>query len=175
MTKLKKNVASQEQSRNRLPPQMERALASIDGAVALLTEVNNQTAVICKVTAADLASFQGVPVQYGYELGLFPTGPVLCLVFQFRDGLTEPTMETFLNIAHSSDLHLAQQLADQDTLVFHLYDFSLHYHYSKQIQHRPQQREELSRMISLALQHLETVTNRDWYAARDEFYTERSR
>ena len=156
--------------RNQLPDNLRQALLAYDSPMALVTEVNYETAIVAKMPAADLPGFRGAAVAYHYELAQYDEGPVLCLAMDILDDPDQPfSIEMFLDVNKPEDLALAEKLAQQTTLRLHFYDFNLVYHFSKQIRHRKQQRQELARLIRLALNHLETVAEPDWYAARQRF------
>jgi hypothetical protein len=162
-----------EKVKNQLPDNLRQALLAYDSPMALITEVNHETAIVAKMPSADLAGFRGASVAYHYELAQYDEGPVLRLAMNILDDPNQPFgIETFLDVNKPEDLALAEKLADQATLTLHFYDFGLTYQFSKQLRHRKQQRQELARLIRLALDHLETVTEPDWYAARQRFMRE---
>jgi hypothetical protein len=139
--------------------------------MALLTWDGQDVALVAKVDARDIRGFRRAPVAYRWELGLFPAGPVLCLALTILDDPKRPYgMETFLDVAKEGDLALARRMTRQEHLTLHFYDLQLNYHFSKQIAHREQQRQELAAMIEQALAHLATCEHPDWYAARQEFF-----
>ena len=159
--------------RNQLPDNLRQALLAYDSPMALITEVNHETAIVAKMPAADLAGFRGAPVAYHYELAQYDEGPVLCLAMDILNDPSQPfSIEMFLDVNKPEDLALAEKLAAQTTLRLHFYNFGLAYQFSKQLPHRRQQRRELTRLIRLALNHLKTVAEPDWYAARQRFMRE---
>ena len=162
--------------RNQLPDNLRQALLAYDSPMALITEVNRETAIVAKMPAADLSGFRGAAVAYRYELAQYDEGPVLCLAMDILDDPSQSfSIEMFLDVNKPADLALAKRLAQQTSLMLHFYDFGLVYQFSKQLHHRGQQRQELARLIRLALDHLETVAEPDWYAARQRFMREAER
>ena len=98
---------------------------------------------------------------------------MLCLAMDILDDPNQPfSIETFLDVNKPEDLALAEKLAAQTTLTLLFYDFGLVYQFSKQLRHRRQQQRELARLLRLAFDHLETVAEPDWYAARQRFTRE---
>jgi hypothetical protein len=165
---------------NQLPDNLAQALTAYNDPVAVLTWIgkgsDRNADLVAKVPAQDIEGFRGAAVRYQWELGLFASGPVLCLALDILDILRNPFgIETFLNVARAGDLALAQQLVEQARLTLHFYDMNLGYHFSKQTRHRRKQRQELADLVRQALDHLETCEQPDWYAARQEFFKTRQR
>ena len=165
---------------NTLPDNLSAALLAYDDPVAVLTwtgEGDDRDAdLVVKVAAADIKGFRGAAVRYQWELGLFSSGPVLCLDLDILDNPRNPySLETFLDVAKTDDLALARRLANQGHLTLHFYDMSLGYRFSKRIAHREVQRVELAVLIGQALDHLATVERPDWYQARLQFMREAAR
>jgi hypothetical protein len=158
-----------------LSDELRAALQTVESA-CLIAEVNYETAVIVKVEGRDAEGFRGAPIKYWYELGPMEAGPVLCLAVEVLDDPTQPFfMETLLNVASEYDLLLARKLQAQRTLTLHFFDENLEYHFSKCIQHRDQQRRELSQLVEMALEYLATMSEPDWKRARQQFFVIRPR
>jgi len=153
-----------------LPDNLRRALLAYDSPLAVIVEVDHKADVVVKSPAYLVAGFRGAMVGYRYELGRFDAGPVLALAMTIYDDPDRPFgVEIFLDVNKAADLALARKLVDQLTLTLHFYDFDLDYHFSKRIAHRQKQRRELRELIRLALEHLETVPEPDWYEALQQF------
>lgn len=156
-----------------LPEDLRQALLSTPEPVCSALIVNEIASVIVKVPPADIASFRGsIPVLYRYELGRFERGSVIRLYLEIRDRLESPyRIETFLNPAAEPDLELLQQLIRQKILDIHFFDMAVNYAFSKRLAHRRLQRQELKKLVDMALEHLETILpdQRDWQAAKAEF------
>lgn len=139
-----------------LPLNIRHALSAYPGPMAAFIEADNETAVIVKADAADIAGFRGkgVAISYRYELAMYPEGSAIRLFFQIHDRPDSPfDGESFLNPASPGDLALLRKLERQDALTFHFHDMRLAYIFSKLIRHRPAQQSELAHLLTLALEH----------------------
>ena len=61
--------------RNQLPDNLRQALLAYDSPMALITEVNHETAIVAKMPAADLAGFRGAAVALPLRIGAVRRGP----------------------------------------------------------------------------------------------------
>jgi len=155
-----------------LPDDLRRALQVYE-VTCLVTEINHEAAILAKLPAAEQRRFRNAPVRYGYEMALYDEGPVICLAMAVLDNPANPVdMESFLNVANQFDLALARKLAGQEHLTLHFLDERLDHTLSKRVRHRNVARRELEAMITQALDHLSTLSNPDWYAARQRFMRE---
>lgn len=143
-----------------LPINIRQALSAYPGPMAAFIEADNETAVIVKADAIDIAGFRGknVAIAYNYELAMYPEGSAIRLFFQIHDRPGAPfDGESFLNPASEGDLTLLRRLARQDTLTFHFHDMRLAYVFSKLIRHRPAQQRELDHLTKMAIEHNATI------------------
>lgn len=154
---------------NKLPEALCQALLAYDSPTAILVDINNQAGVVVKAAAQDIRSFRGAPVRYQYKLALYEEGPVLCLFLEILDHQDSSFgIETFLDISKPEDLVLARKLGGQSDLALHFYDSTLAYHFTKTISHQ-RLRKELQTLIERAVEHLKTVAEPNWYAARAKY------
>jgi hypothetical protein len=155
---------------NEIPDALRQALLTDDKPAGILIEVNDQAAVVVKAPAEDVRSFRGAPVTYQYILALYEEGPVLCLTLEILDDPERPFgIETFLDVTKPEDLALAEKLAGQSELALHFYDPTLVYQFTKTFAHRSRQRRALQTLIERAAEHLTTVVEPNWHAARERF------
>ena len=67
------------------------------------------------------------------------------------------------------ELDLVERLANQSKVALHLYDHSLVYQFTKTFAQRLQFQCEVQALIERAVEHLKTVAEPDWHAARERF------
>lgn len=152
-----------------IPSDMKRIMKAQPGPFCSCLMINDQAGVIVKADRKTISGLRGtIPIGYRSELGLYPSGAVVRLVFDFYDQPDNPlTMDTFLNPGGADDLRFLRTLATQPAIVIHLFeDSAIEYQYSKQINHRETSRAELSRLIEMALEHDATIERIDFAAAK---------
>jgi hypothetical protein len=156
-----------------LPDDLRQALLKQPGPVCSALIVNDIGSVIVKTSASDINGFRGpVPILYRYELGRYPEGSAIRLYLEIQDRPDEPyRLDAFLNPATDADLTLLRRLREQTELHIHFFNMKVRYQYSKSIRHRQQQRDELARLIRMALDHLQSVPmmQRDWTAVKTRY------
>jgi len=156
-----------------LPSDLRQAMIDQSGPVCSILVVNGLAAVIVKLDSQDIESFRGpCPVLYRYELGRYPTGAIIRLYLEIRDKPGSPyRMETFLNPGQGADLDLLTLLTEQAVLDLHFFDLGVEYIFSKRLRHRELNRRELTQLVAMAMDWLETIPQeqRDWQATKNRY------
>ena len=154
-----------------MPESLRQALLAHSGIVVTLVAIKDEVAIIAKAPARDVDSFRDASIQYEYKLALYEEGPVLLLAVNFLNDDQEQffRLETLFDVNKPSELALAETLANQSTIALHLYDHSLIYQFTKTFAQRLQFQCEVQALIERAVEHLKTIAEPDWHAARERF------
>jgi hypothetical protein len=160
-----------------LDPEL-RALMAKEKSAAVLwrDEAEGRTALLAKTTDEDIESFRGqVPIQTRWELGRFACGSVLRLYLIIFDRPDSPyRFETFINVGASEQLACVTKLLTQETLQLHFFDSRTEHVLTKEISNPPQQRSQLSELVTRAVQdHQDLGETWDFGQAKALFQAQR--
>jgi hypothetical protein len=156
---------------NNLPPELQATFQQT-GPGCIATETNIGVVHVCHATDQDIEGFANKPVRCRWELALLPTAPVLRLNLVILDDPQNPyRFESFLNIGDEDQARILETLLSQEKLYFPFHGEDCRCHFTKVINHDPEQRQQLQEVAAQARDYWGTIPEeqRNFDQAKLEF------
>jgi len=154
-----------------LPQEMRAVFANL-GAGCFAARHGDTIAFVTHASEADIESFHGTQVLYGWELYQLPSAPVIRLRLLILDDPDHPFLvETFLNVGDEEQREYLESLASQRMLPFDFFGEDFTYRYTKELNHPSRMRRNLAALIRQAAHYWDTLpaSERDFDRAKAEF------